>query len=158
MNRFLCTPAGYAKLAADLKREKEVVRPQIVRDIEEARAHGDISENSEFEDAKERQSHCEARISMLEGQFASAEVVDVAILKPTSRVVFGTTVVISRVDTGEERRWRIVGENEADLEKGDLSYMSPLGKALVGRSVGDEVDVMTPGGKQSWSIDEVLYR
>ena len=158
MTRYLCTPVGYAKLCADLKHEKEVVRPQIVRDIEEARAHGDISENSEYEDAKERQSHCEGRIAMLEGQVASAEVVDITKLNPGSRVVFGATVTISNVATGEERRWRIVGENEADIAAGDISYMSPIGKAMIGKSEGDEVDVHTPNGKVTWSIDEVSYR
>ena len=158
MNRFLVTPAGYEKLKADLKREKEVVRPQIVRDIEEARAHGDISENSEFEDAKERQAHCEGRIAMLENQFASAEIIDVTKLPATDRVVFGTTVVIVNVDTDDERTWKIVGENEADVENGLISYKSPIGKALIGKSVGDEVEVRTPGGKQTWCVDEVHYK
>ena len=158
MNRFLVTPEGYEKLVADLKREKEIVRPQIVRDIEEARAHGDISENSEFEDAKERQAHCEGRIAMLENSFASAEVIDVSKLQPTERVVFGTTVLISNVETGDERSWRIVGENEADVDRGHISYKSPIGRALIGKSTGDEVEVVTPGGKQTWSVDEVHYK
>ena len=158
MNRYLVTPAGYDKLVAALKHEKEIVRPQIVRDIEEARAHGDISENSEFEDAKERQAHCEGRIAMLENNFASVEVIDVAKLPKSDRVVFGTTVDIVNVDTDEERTWTIVGENEADVENRLISYKSPIGKALIGKSEGDEVEVFTPGGKQTWCVEEVHYQ
>jgi len=157
MNRFLVTPAGYDKLVKALKREKEVVRPQIVRDIEEARAHGDISENSEFEDAKERQAHCAGRIAMLENSFASAEVIDVTKIEASDRVVFGTTVQIVNVDTDEERTWKIVGQNEADVENRLISYKSPIGAAMIGKSVGDEFEVRTPSGKQTWSIEEVHY-
>jgi len=158
MNRFLVTPKGYDKLVADLKFEKEINRPRIVKDIEEARAHGDISENSEYEDAKERQSLCEGRIAMLENQMASAEIIDVKKLNPTERVVFGTTATIENVDSGEERTWQIVGENEASIEDGRISYKSPIGRALIGKEVGEEVAVNTPGGKQTWEIVEVEYK
>lgn len=156
MNRNPITPEGYEALLAALKHEKEVVRPGIVRDIEEARAHGDISENSEFEDAKERQSHCAGRILELESHVASAEIIDVTKLKPSEKVMFGTTVVIESV-SGEKRTWRIVGETEANIEKKKISYKSPLGKALIGRNEGDEVVVPTPGGTQTWEIVEVRY-
>lgn len=158
MNRFLVTPSGYEKLVADLKYEKEVNRPNIVRDIEEARAHGDISENSEYEDAKERQSLCEGRIAMLENQMASAEIIDVKKLPVSERCVFGTTVTIENIDTGDERVWQIVGENEASIEDKRISYKSPIGRALIGKSVGDEVKVQTPGGQQAWEIIEVEYK
>ncbi len=158
MNRFLVTPYGYEKLVADLKFEKEINRPRIVRDIEEARAHGDLSENSEYDDAKERQSLCEARISLLENQYASAEVLDVTKLEPSERVVFGTTVAIENVDTGDERTWTLVGENEASVEDRRISYKSPIGRALIGKSVGEEVTVQTPGGKQVWEIVGVEYK
>lgn len=151
------TPEGYAALVAELKHEKEVVRPGIVRDIEEARAHGDISENSEYEDAKERQAHCEGRIAELEHRVATAEVIDVRKLPKSDRVVFGTTVVIANVETDEQRTWRIVGETEADVESGKISFKSPLGKALIGRHEGDEVAVHAPGGNQTWEIVEVRY-
>lgn len=151
------TPEGYQTLVRELKYEKEVRRPQIVRDIEEARAHGDISENSEYEDAKERQSHCEGRIAELENRVATAEVIDVKKLPPSDRVVFGTTVVISRPDDGEERTWTIVGETEADIEAGRITYKSPLGKALIGRRAGDEVTVTAPAGNQTWEILAVRY-
>jgi len=151
------TPEGYKALVEELKHEKEVVRPQIVRDIEEARAHGDISENSEYEDAKERQAHCEGRIAELEHRVATAEVIDVKKLPVSDRVVFGTTVRIENTETGEERTWTIVGETEADIERGRISFKSPLGKALIGRHEGEEVVVPAPSGKQTWEIIEVRY-
>ncbi len=157
MRREPLTPEGYAALVQDLKHQKQVVRPSIVRDIEEARAHGDISENSEYEDAKERQALCEGRIAFLENTVAAAEVIDVAKLPVTDRVVFGTTVLLESPTSGEERTWRIVGETEADVKGGSISYKSPLGRALIGRSEGDEVEVPTPKGKQSWEILEVRY-
>ena len=157
MNRNPVTPEGYAALVAELKRQKEVVRPQIVRDIEEARAHGDISENSEYEDAKERQALCEGRIADLEGRVASAEVIDITKLPKDDRVVFGCTVVIENTNSGDQRTWRIVGEDEADVEGGKISFKSPLGKALIGRNEGEEAEVPAPSGKQVWEIVEVQY-
>ncbi len=157
MQRFPVTPEGYNALEKELRYQKEVNRGQIVRDIEEARAHGDISENSEYEDAKERQAMCDGRIRLLEGQIAAAEIIDVHKLTPSERVVFGTTVRIENVDSGEERQWRIVGEYETDVENGRISYRSPVARALIGRSVGDEVAVPTPGGRQNWEIVEVRY-
>ncbi len=155
MTRNPVTPEGYEALTAQLKYQKQVNRPQIVRDIEEARAHGDISENSEYEDAKERQSLCEGRILELEARVASAEIIDVKKLTVSDRVVFGTTAVIEN-DSGE-RTWRIVGESEADVDEGKISYKSPLGRALIGRSEGEEVVVSTPKGRQTWEILEVRY-
>ena len=157
MRRNPLTPQGYASLLAELKHEKEVRRPRIVKDIEEARAHGDISENSEYEDAKERQAHCEGRINELEQFLATAEVIDVSKLTPSDRVVFGTTVRIVNPTTQEERTFQIVGETESDVERGKISFKSPLGSALVGRSLGDEVNVPTPGGRQTWEVIEVNY-
>ena len=157
MTRTPVTPEGYAALVAELRHYKEVVRPQIVRDIEEARAHGDISENSEYEDAKERQAHCEGRIALLEGRVASAEVIDVSRLPASNRVVFGATVTIESA-AGESRTWRIVGEDVADVEGGKISYKSPLGKALIGRREGDEATVPAPSGTRTWEIVQVRYR
>ena len=156
MTRNPVTPEGFTHLVASLKREKEIVRPGIVRDIEEARAHGDISENSEYEDAKERQSLCEGRIKHLQHLVAAAEVIDVAKLPPSDRVVFGTTVTIEN-QSGVERTWRIVGQTEADVDAGTISFKSPLGKALIGRHEGDEVEVPAPSGRQLWEIVEVRY-
>ena len=158
MNRNPVTPEGYEALVAELKRQKEVVRPQIVRDIEEARAHGDISENSEYEDAKERQALCEGKIQELEGRVASAEVIDIKKIPENGRVVFGATVRIENTESGEERTWTIVGETEADVEGGRISFKSPLGKALIGRNEGDEAEVPAPGGKQVWEIVEIRHQ
>ncbi len=157
MNRHPITPEGYQAVEKELRHQKEVVRLSIVRDIEEARAHGDISENSEYEDAKERQSLCEARIAFLENVVASAEIIDVKKLPQNGRVVFGTTVILEDVDSGEERRWRLVGETESDVEAGKISFRAPLGRALIGKEEGAEVEVPAPGGKRRWEIVEVLY-
>jgi len=157
MTRNPTTPEGYKALLEDLRKHKEILRPQVVRDIEEARAHGDISENSEYEDAKERQSHIEGRIAWLDSQVSLAEVIDVLRVPQNGKVVFGTTVLLENVDSGEKRTWRIVGEHEADVAKGTISYKAPLAKALIGRRQGDEAEVPAPGGRQVWEIVEVRY-
>jgi transcription elongation factor GreA len=151
------TPEGYEALCLELRRQKEVVRPGIVRDIEEARAHGDISENSEYDDAKERQSLCEGRIAYLEGVVAGAQIIDIAKLPRNGRVVFGTTVNLEDPETGEERTYRIVGDTETNVEAGDISFKSPLAKAMIGKDEGEEVTVQTPGGVKRWEIVEVMY-
>ncbi|MCB9681398.1 MAG: transcription elongation factor GreA [Alphaproteobacteria bacterium] len=158
MTRHPLTPEGYARMETELRHAKEVLRPSIVRDIEEARAHGDISENSEYEDAKERQSLCEARIQFLETVVAGADIIDITKLDPDGRVVFGCTVLLEDAESGEQRRWRIVGETEADVEGGCISYRSPVGKAVIGREEGDEVTVPTPAGPRRWEIVEVHYK
>lgn len=157
MSRHPLTPEGYAQLEKDLAHEKAVVRPGIVRDIEEARAHGDISENSEYEDAKERQSLCEGRIARLENLVAGAEIIDVTKLTPSERVVFGTTVLIEDPETEEQRTYRIVGEYEANVDEGLISYKSPIAKAMIGREEGEEIKVPTPQGPKYWEIVEVRY-
>ncbi|HMV67939.1 MAG TPA: transcription elongation factor GreA [Myxococcota bacterium] len=157
MKRVPVTPEGYIALQDDLRYHREVLRPQIVRDIEEARAQGDISENSEYEDAKERQSHCEGRIEWLESTIASAEIIDVTKVPRDGRVVFGTTVVLADPDTGDEKRWRIVGETESDVARGWISYTAPLGRAMIGHREGDEVTVPTPAGPRRWEVVGVLY-
>ena len=151
------TPEGYEALVARLRHAKSVERLAIVKDIEEARAHGDISENSEYEDAKERQALCEGKIARLEHLVASARIIDVTKLPVSERVVFGTTVLLENPETGEERTWRIVGESESDIANGLISYKAPVAKALIGRTEGDEVVIPTPGGQQRWEIVEVRY-
>lgn len=158
MTRNPVTPEGYAALVSELSHLKEVVRPGIVRDIEEARAHGDISENSEYEDAKERQAHCEGRIVEVESRIATAEVIDVTRLPVSDRVVFGATVRIENPNSGEVRVWRIVGEDESDIEGAKISYKSPLAQALIGKREGDETVVPAPSGNQTWEIVEVRYK
>lgn len=156
--RIPMTPTGYQKVLAEFKHHREVLRPQVVRDIEEARAHGDISENAEFEDAKERQAHIEGRVRELEYRIALSEVVDVAAITPSDLVIFGTTVELEDADTEEKLRYRIVGTEEADTRAGLLSYSSPIARALLGRKVGDEVRFETPRGTRSVIINAVKYR
>jgi transcription elongation factor GreA len=157
-NRIPMTPVGYKKVTDDLRRHKEVLRPQVVKDIEEARAHGDISENSEFEDAKERQALIEGRIRELESTVSMAEIVDISKVQPSDRVIFGVTVELEDGDTGDVSKYRIVGTEEADAKAGLISYTSPIGKALIGRKVGDEVRVEAPKGSRTFVINEVLYK
>ncbi len=157
MNRHTLTPEGFDRISLELKHCKEVKRAAIVRDIEEARAHGDLSENSEYDDAKERQSLYEGRINLLESVCAAADIIDVTKLPQNGRVVFGTTVVLEEVDSGITRTWRVVGEPETDVENGCISFKSPVAKAMIGRSVGDEVVVPAPGGRRTWEILDVKY-
>lgn len=157
MTRNPITPAGYEALLRDLKHHKEVLRPQNVRAIEEARAHGDLSENAEYSSAKEAQSMIAAKIADLEARVSSAEIIDVTKLpKKEGRVVFGVTVKLENKE-GTQRTWRIVGETEADIANGLLSYQTPVAKALIGRSEGEEITIPAPGGTQKWEIIEVLY-
>lgn len=151
------TPAGAARMAAELQNLKEVVRPKIVRDIEEARAHGDISENSEYDDAKERQAHCEGRIVELTSQLAMLEVIDISRLPKSNRVVFGTQVVLEDQETEETVKYRLVGEYEANAKAGLISVTSPIGRGLIGKSKDDEVLVQTPRGPRRFTIVDVLY-
>jgi len=151
------TPAGYTAVVAELKQLKEVTRHKIVRDIEEARAHGDISENAEFEDAKHRQAHCEGRIMDLEGKVSAAEVIDIHKLEPSDRVVFGVTVDLEDLEAEGPLTYTIVGTDEADVKAGKISVTSPLGRALVGKEAGDEIMVETPRGTRRFAIDEVHY-
>ena len=152
------TPVGYQKLQADFRYIREVLRPQVVRDIEEARAHGDISENSEFEDAKERQAHLDGRVRDVEARLSRADVIDITKVTPSDRVIFGTTVDLEDQDTGENITYRLVGTEEADVKAGLISYSSPIGRALVGRSKGDEVRFETPKGTRTVVINAVHYR
>lgn len=150
------TPSGRDKLRADLKHLKEVVRPQVVKDIEEARAHGDISENSEYDDAKERQAHAEGRIREIESRLALAEVIDITTVKPSNTVMFGTTVDVED-DDGNEMTYQVVGAEDMDVKAGRISYSSPIGRALIGRKVGDEVRFDTPKGQRNVVINAVRY-
>ncbi len=158
MDRVPMTPEGHAALTTELKHILEVLRPGIVRDIEEARAHGDISENSEYEDAKHRQSLCEARMIDLKSKIARAEVIRIADMPHSDRIVFGTTVHLEDLDSDEKVVYRIVGVDEADVAQGRISFSSPLGKALIGRSVDDEIVVETPRGRRTVVVVAVEYK
>ena len=154
--RVPMTRPGLERLKEELKRLKAVERPKIVKEIAEARSHGDLSENAEYHAAKEKQSHVEGRILQVEHWIASAEVIDVSRLAG-DRVVFGATVVLEDSGSGEKVRYRIVGELEADLKRGRISVTSPIARALIGRSEGDTVTVRSPGGEREFEIEEVLF-
>ncbi len=156
MRTYPITPAGQARMRAELKHLVEVERGACVKAIEVARAHGDLSENSEYEDAKHRQGLCEAKIRDLKGRLAAAQVID-----PTSlsgdRVLFGATVTLEDVDTDEELRYQLVGTYEADLKLGRISVESPIGRALLGKEIDDEVTIKVPKGKRVVSILNVEF-
>jgi transcription elongation factor GreA len=154
--RVPMTKGGLLRLKEELKRLKAVERPKIVKEIAEARAHGDLSENAEYHAAKEKQSHIEGRIQQVEHWIATAEVIDVARLTG-DRVVFGATVKLEDADSGDQMTYRIVGEIEADLKRGKISVTSPIARALIGRSEGDTVTVRSPGGEKEYEIQSVQF-
>ena len=145
---------GHAKLTADLKRLKEE-RPQIVDAIEEARAHGDLSENAEYHAAKERQGQVEATIGDLEDKLSRAQVIDPKTLSG-DKIVFGATVTLLDEDD-KEVRYQIVGQAEADAKLGMISYNSPLGRALIGKQVGEDIEVVVPSGEKYYSVDKIEF-
>jgi transcription elongation factor GreA len=151
------TKAGSEAIKRELKRLKSVERPKNVQDIATARDHGDLRENAEYHAAKEKQSHIEGRIQMLEDRLARAEIIDVSRLSG-ERVVFGATVKLQDTDSGQKTQYTIVGETEADLKKGRISITSPIARGLIGREVGDEVKIRTPGGEREYEILEVVFQ
>ncbi|MEA2838957.1 MAG: transcription elongation factor GreA [Methylobacteriaceae bacterium] len=151
------TTAGYAALEEELKRRQQVERPRIIQAISEARSHGDLSENAEYHAAKEAQSHNEGRIAEIEDRMSRAEVIDVSKLSGKS-VMFGATVTLVDEDTEEEKRYQIVGENEADVKSGKVSITSPIARALIGKKIGDRVEVNAPGGGKSYEVVNVAFR
>jgi transcription elongation factor GreA len=157
MERFPITIAGHAALEAEFARRQQVERPRIVQAISEARAHGDLSENAEYHSAKEAQSHNEGRIVEIEDMLQRAEVIDVSKLSG-STIKFGATVTLIDEDTDQEKAFQIVGESEADVKAGKVSITSPTARALIGKKVGDSVEVNTPGGGKSYEILQVVYK
>ena len=155
MEKIPLTRAGYDKLDAELRHLKSVERPEIIAAIAEARAHGDLSENAEYHSAKEKQSFIEGRIKELEGVISLAEVIDTS--KLSGPIKFGAVVRLVDEDTDEERTYQIVGEYEADIENGRLNVRSPLARSLIGKTVGDSVEVRTPGGEKSYEVLAVSY-
>ncbi len=155
MDKIPMTPAGYAALEAELKTLKSVERPAIIQAIAEAREHGDLSENAEYHSAREKQSFIEGRIKELEGVLGLAEVIDPA--KLSGPIKFGATVTLVDEDTDEQKTWKIVGEHEANVEKGLLNIRSPIARALIGKDEGDSVEVRTPGGDKSYEVLRVVY-
>ena len=151
------TALGEQLLTAELKQLKTVERPKIIQAIAEARAQGDISENAEYETAKEKQGWIEGRIQDLEGKLSNAQVIDPAAIGGDGKVVFGATVQVEDLNTGAKNSYQIVGEDEADFKVGKLSYVSPIARALIAKFEGDVVDVHTPNGKKELEIVSVIY-
>jgi transcription elongation factor GreA len=156
MEKVPMTVAGYAALEEELRRRQQIERPRIIQAISEARAHGDLSENAEYHAAKESQSMNEGRIAELEDKLSRAEVIDVSKLSG-STVKFGATVTVLDEETEEEKRYQIVGEAEANVKDGRVSVTSPIARALIGKKVGDTVEVKTPKGGKSYEILTVAF-
>lgn len=157
MTKIPMTADGYARLEEELKHLKTVARPDVIRAISEAREHGDISENAEYLAARERQSFIEGRLAELEDKISRAEIIDPATLSG-KQVKFGATVTLIDEDTEEKSVYQIVGEDEADIKARRLAITSPLARALVGKSVGDSVEVTTPSGSRSYEISKVAFK
>ena len=156
MTRKPLTSKGAERLREELRRLKTVERPRIIQAIAEARAHGDLSENAEYHAAREQQGFCEGRIKELEHELSHCQIIDVSHLPKTDKVVFGATVSLE-AESGDEMVYQIVGEAEADIRLGLISITSPIARALVGKSEGDEVEVAVPGGNRTFAIVSVRY-
>ncbi len=156
MEKVPMTQSGFVALEAELKRRQSEDRHRIVSAISEAREHGDLSENAEYHAAKEQQSHNEGRIMELEDVIARAEVIDVSKMSGDT-IKFGATVELIDEDTDEEKRYQIVGDQEADVSAGKISISSPISRALIGKEIGDSVEVAAPGGARSYEIIKVQY-
>src|SRR5260221_11495877 len=156
MERIPMTNAGYRALESEINQLKTVERPSVIKMIEEARAHGDLSENAEYHAAKERQAFIEGRVIELEDQLGRAEVIDVSKLSGTT-VKFGATVTLVDEDSGEKRKFQIVGDLESDAKRGRISISSPIARALIGKGKGDKVEVAAPGGARSYELLKVEF-
>ncbi len=151
------TPSGAEKLNQELQKLKTVDRPKIIEAISEARSHGDLKENAEYHAAREQQGLVEARIRYLEGTLSNSQVIDVTQLPVTDRVVFGATVTLYHVDTEQQIKYQIVGEDESDLKENKISITSPIARGLIGRITDDEVTIQTPDGETQYEIIKVEY-
>lgn len=151
------TVDGAEKLRAELNELKSVTRPKIIAAIAEAREHGDLKENAEYHAAREEQGFCEGRITDIESKLADSEIIDVTKIEPTGRVIFGTTVTLLNLDTEENVKYCIVGDDEADVPAGKISVSSPISRALMGKFEGDEVVVKAPAGDIEFEIEQVEH-
>lgn len=150
------TPSGFAKLQEELRWRQQEERPRIIEAISEARAHGDLSENAEYHAAKEAQSHNEGRVTELEDLTARAEVIDLTKMSGT-KIKFGARVKLVDEDTDEEKTYQIVGDQEADVKQGRISISSPIARALIGKEVGDAIEVNAPGGSKAYAVLQVTW-
>lgn len=157
MSSVPITVHGAQLLKEELQRLKHVERPAVISAISEARAQGDLSENAEYDAAKERQSFIEGRIAELEGKLSAAQIIDPKLLDAEGRVVFAATVTLEDLESGDNVTYQIVGDDEADLKQSKISISSPIARALIGKYAGDEVEVQAPGGVRGYEIVEVNY-
>lgn len=157
MSKVPMTVRGHELLLEELKRLKSVDRPTIIKAIAEARAHGDLKENAEYHAAKEQQGFIEMRIKELEGKLSNLQVIDVTAVDAKGKIIFGSTVELLDEDTGKETVYKIVGEDEADIKTGLISFTSPIARALIGKNEGDIVNFSAPGGEKQYEVIEVRY-
>ncbi|MBW7860210.1 MAG: transcription elongation factor GreA [Rhodocyclaceae bacterium] len=157
MNKTPLTVSGAERLRAELHKLKTVERPAVINAIAEARAHGDLSENAEYDAAKERQGFVEGRIREIEGKLANAQIIDPRLLDADGRCVFGATVELEDMESGDCVVYQIVGDDEADVKEGKISISSPIARALIGKYAGDVAEVKAPGGVREYEIVEVRY-
>ncbi len=157
VNQIPVTLHGAELLKQELQRLRSEDRPNVIQAIAEARAQGDLSENAEYEAAKEKQSFIEGRIAELEGKLSNMQVIDPKTLNADGRVVFGATVRCEDLETGDEKKYQIVGEDEADIKQGKISVVSPIARALIGKYEGEIAEVAAPGGVKEYEVLEVLY-
>lgn len=155
MERIPVTKQGFEALKKELENLKKIERPENIKAIEEARGHGDLSENAEYAAAKDRQGFIEGRINELEFKLANIDVIETDRL-PKDRAVFGCKVVLENIETGEDVRYQLVGPDESDIENGRISVSSPLGRAILGRKPGDELSLQVPGGRRTYELIEIL--
>ena len=157
MNKVPVTVRGHELMTAELKKLKSEDRPNVINAIAEARAHGDLKENAEYHAAKEQQGFIEARIKELEGKLSNIQVIDVTTIDAKGKIVFGSTVELLEEESGKETVYKIVGEDEADIKNGLLSFTSPIARALIGKNEGDIVNFQAPGGEKQYEVIEVRY-
>lgn len=157
MTKVPLTVRGAEMLKEELQRLKSVERPAVIEAIAEARSHGDLSENAEYDAAKERQAFVEGRIADLEGKLANAQVIDPSALDAEGRIVFGATVALMDLESEDEVTYQIVGDDEADIKHGKVSVNSPIARALIGKEAGDVAEVMAPGGVREYEVLDVRY-
>lgn len=157
MSKIPLTVRGAEKLREELHRLKTVDRPSVIAAIAEARSHGDLSENAEYDAAKERQGFIEGRIQEVEGKLSNAQIIDPALLDADGRCVFGATVEMEDQDSGDVVTYQIVGEDEADIKAGKISVSSPVARSLIGKFAGDIAQVQAPGGQREYEILDVRY-
>lgn len=157
MNKVPVTLRGHELMTAELKKLKSQDRPTVINAISEARAHGDLKENAEYHAAKEQQGFIEGRIKELESKLSNVQVIDVTAVDAKGKIIFGSTVELLEEETGKETVYTIVGEDEADIKSGLISYSSPIARALIGKNEGDIVNFQAPGGEKQYEVIEVRY-